>query len=169
MKTILLIIAVAMLGMYGYKQFQGKKEVVFVPGQVSTDMANPVYADIRVKVAAGGREIEAALFSKMADEADCQSRAQKLRDDLTQNCKNCVSQSVQCKADLAPRYVKYFADEPGNITYLSINRGSTDQREARLIFWGLTLQEGDLMCDQMKKVFSKMKTGALSCIRPVAS
>lgn len=169
MKNIFWIVVVVMLGLYGVKQFQGGKGNEGFSTLAMTDISNPVFADIRVKVTAGGREIEAAMFGKMIDDADCQVRAKRFKEQLEANCQGCVSQSFECKADLAPRYLQYFDDQPAHITYLSISRGNSDQREARLIFWGLTRQEGDAVCDKMKDVFAKMKTGPAVCIRAMAS
>lgn len=169
MKNVFWVLVVVMLGLYGFKQFQSGKGGTLPAASATTEISNPVYADIRVKLTAGGREIEAAMFSKMIDDADCQVRAKRFKEQLESNCQGCVSQSFECKGDLAPRYLKYFDDQPAHITYLSISRGNSDQREARLIFWGLTRQEGDAVCDKMKEVFTKMKTGPSVCVRAMAS
>jgi hypothetical protein len=158
MKKLFAIAVIGILGFLGYQRMQGPAEIV-----------NPVFAEVRVTMNAGSRDIEAALFGKMVDEADCQQRAKRMRDNLEENCKNCVSKSIECKASLAPRYAKFFDDTPSSATYLSITRSSRGERDARLILWGLTGAEGDTVCDQMKLVFAKIHNGQMKCVRAVTS
>lgn len=158
LQRILIISIVGILGFFAYRQLQGPAEIV-----------KPVFAEIRVKMEVGGREIEAAMFGKMADEADCRQRAQNVRSHLEANCKYCVSKSIECKADLLPRYAKFFDDTPSHATYLSLTRSNRGERDARLIFWGLTGAEGDAVCDQMKQIFRKIHSGPARCVRAIQS
>jgi hypothetical protein len=158
MKKLFVLVAVGVLGFFGYRHLQGSAEIV-----------NPVFVEIRVTMDVGGREIEAALFGKTADDADCQDRAKRVRDNLQANCKYCVSKSVECKSDLAPRYAKFFDDVPSSVTYLSVKRSNRGERDIRLIFWGLTGAEGDAVCDQMIPIFAKIHTGPMKCVRAIAS
>jgi hypothetical protein len=156
MKKLFLLVLIGVAGFNGYQHLLGP-----------ADISNPVFAEIRVTVDAGGREIEAAVFGKMADEADCQQRARRVKENLEENCKNCVSKSIECKSSLAPRYAKYFDDEPASATYLSMNRSNRGERDVRLILWGLTGAEGDAVCGQMKSVFAKIHSGPMKCVHAV--
>lgn len=159
MKTLFVIAILGILSFYGYKHLQ----------QEPAEITNPVFVEIRINMAAGGREIEAAVFGRMADDADCRLRAERLRNHLEANCKNCVSKSIECKAALLPRYAKFFDDVPSHATYLSLNHASPAERDIRLILWGLTGAEGDAICDQMKQIFSKIHSGPAKCVRAIPS
>jgi hypothetical protein len=80
-----------------------------------------------------------------------------------------VSKSIECKAAISPRYAKFFDDEPSNVTYLSLNRSTSTERDVRLIFWGLTGTEGDAACDLAKQIFEKIHKGPIKCVRAVSS
>ncbi len=158
MKKLFVIAVIGVLGFFAYQRMQGPAEI-----------PNPVFAEVRVKMNVGSRDIEAALFGKMVDEADCQQGAERMKDNLESNCKNCVSKSIECKDSLAPRYAKFFDDTPASTTYLSITRSNRAERDARFILWGLTGAEGDAVCEQMKLIFSKIHNGQMKCVRPVTS
>lgn len=160
MKNLVILAVLGAAGFFGYRHFQQQDPEV---------IANPVYAEIRVTMDVGGREIEAAVFGKSVDEADCRKRAARVSDNLKENCKYCISKSIECKADLAPRYAKFFDDAPSTSTYLSVDRAHRGQRDMRLIFWGLTLEEGNAVCDQMIPIFTKIHSGPMKCVRPVSS
>lgn len=158
MKKLFVIAALGALGFYGYQHLLGPAQIV-----------DPVFAEIRVIMNVGGREIEAAVFGKTVDDVDCRQRGERVRNNLEANCPYCVSKSIECKAELAPRYARYFDDLPSSATYLSVNRSSRGERDVRLILWGLTGAEGDAVCDQMKQVFAKIHNGPMKCVRGIAS
>jgi hypothetical protein len=158
MKKLFVFAVAGVLGFFVYQHLLGPAEIV-----------NPVFAEIRVKIDVSGREIEAAIFGKMANDADCRQRAERVRDNLDANCKNCASKSIECKASLAPRYAKFFDDTPSSATYLSVTRSSRSERDVRLILWGLTGAEGDAVCDQMKLVFAKIHSGPMKCVHAISS
>ncbi len=158
MRKLLVIAALGALGYYAYQHLLGPAEIV-----------NPVFAEIRVNMSVGGREIEAAIFGKAVDDIDCRLRAERVKDNLEANCNYCVSKSIVCKASLAPRYARIFDDEPAGATYLSVNRSNHSERNVRVILWGLTGAEGDRVCDQMKRVFAKIHSGPMQCVRGLAS
>lgn len=156
MKKLFVIAAVAALGYFAYSRLLGPAEII-----------NPVFAEIRVTIAVGGREVQAAVFGKAVDDADCERRAKRVKENLDANCEYCTSRSIECKPALAPRYARFFDDAPSYTTYLSINRSSRGERDARVIFWGLTGAEGDAVCDKMKQVFAKIHSGPMKCVRAI--
>lgn len=156
MKKLLLIAVAAAAGYVAYQRERAPVEIV-----------NPVFAEIRVTAEAGGREIEAAVFGKTADAADCQQRADKIWRQLEADCATCKSKSVECKATLEPRFAKFFDDAPSSVAYLSINHTNRDERDVRMIFWGVTVAEGDLLCDRMKQIFERIHRGPMRCISPM--
>ncbi|RKT51236.1 hypothetical protein DFR40_2449 [Azonexus fungiphilus] len=158
MKRLFLLSTLISLGYWAYQYFMP-----------AVELTNPVFAEVRVKIREGNREIEAVLFAKAADDADCRMRAERTRQHLLDNCPKCLSRSFECKAELAPRYLKFFDDRPGNITYLSYRPASRGERDVRMIFWGLSIDEANSLCEQMRGILSPLYRGPTSCIRPTAS
>ncbi|BCB26144.1 hypothetical protein SKTS_10300 [Sulfurimicrobium lacus] len=158
MKILFVIVVLGVLGFFGLRH-----------QPEPTDVANPVFVEIRVTLDAYGRQIEAAVFGKTLDEADCQQRARIIKNNLAANCEYCVSKSVECKTALAPRNAKFFDDTPSSVTYLSLNHSRSTERDVRVIFWGLTGAEGDAVCDQMKLTFEKIHSGPMKCVRAISS
>lgn len=158
MKSLLMIAVVGLLGYLSYQR-------LLVPAEVT----NPVYIEMRLVLGLGPRQIESAVFGKTTDDADCLLRAERVRANLEQNCPFCVSKSVQCKPDLEERYIRFFNNEPATATYLSVNRSIPGERDVRVIFWGVTHKEGDMICESMKKVFAKIHNGPIECVRGIES
>ena len=79
-------------------------------------------------------------------------------------CAQCSSQVKDCRTELPARYAKLFSNVPIASTYLSLTRGSKTERDGRMVIYGLTTQEGNLLCEQMKQQFSTRYTGKLECV-----
>lgn len=124
----------------------------------------PEYAEIRVTLNAQGRELEMALFAAMASEEECRNRTQRVWDNVISGCSRCSSQVKECRTELPPRYAKLFANTPIASTYLSFTHGSKTERDGRMVIYGLTAQEGNLLCEQMKQQFAARYTGKLECV-----
>lgn len=158
MKTLVMLAVIGALGYFGYGRLIAPKSI-----------PDPVFAEIRVDIKSGGREIEAAIFGKTSDTGDCHDRTEKVRSHLRANCPECQLKSSECKTTLAARYAKFFDDQPSHATYLSLDRSNPWERDVRLIFWGLTGSEGDTICEHMRQMFLKIHSGPTRCIRGVAS
>jgi hypothetical protein len=127
-------------------------------------IANRVYAEMRIKMALPGREIEGVMLGKTADQADCQKHTQELERVTTAACPTCKVQTSECKTELATRYTKFFDNTPTTITYLSLARGAPTEREFRVIYWGISLEESDKLC-AIAPAFQKGRKGAVTCVR----
>jgi hypothetical protein len=159
MKALLLLIVLGAGGYYTYQHFSGNEDAA--PEVIE----NPVYADIRIDVKAGGRELQFALFGRMADQRDCDQRAARMWGEVIEGCKMCVQQTHSCKAELEPRYRRLFEDTPIHSTYMSFDRGSPKERDGRMVIFGLTADEGDAICDQMISGFKSRYTGRIECVK----
>jgi hypothetical protein len=117
-----------------------------------------------------GRSIEQVIFAKTVDQADCKKYSQNTlgqisrRDEALNPGRGWKVQSSECKTELTPRYAKLFDNEPASLTYLSIARGDRYEREVRLIYWGVTLEESDKVCDGVSQMQIGYK-GTVRCIR----
>jgi len=130
------------------------------------DFSNPVYAEIRIVQPVGGRELEMVYLGKMANENECNQRAEEMMNTFMGGCKNCNAKSTECKSVLSPRYEAMFDNTPmAGVTYLSISAADVSEREGRLIFWGLTAAESRMVCQGMLERTNKRKKGVASCIQ----
>jgi len=112
-----------------------------------------------------GREIEMAVFARMADESDCTLRALLSWSNALKACPTCTLTPAKCQAQLPARYSRLFNDEPIPSTYLSATAGKADERDGRVVVFGLTDQEGEVICEQMRTVILKEYRGTAHCVK----
>ena len=134
---------------------------------------NPVYAVIRLRSQFRDRTIDAVALAKTFDQADCQRDSEDAVDRMTRHQDRegvLVWQLVssECKSDLDSRNAKLFDNKPTFANYVSASPGDASEREFRLIFWGVTAAEGDLMCGEIPRVQDRWH-GTVTCIHALAS
>jgi len=156
MKSLLLLIASAVVFYFAWQKLSVSKGPPLIE--------DPVYGEMRASAEVGGREIEMALFARMADEQDCKLRARAFWEKALQDCPSCNLQPGSCKAELAPRYARLFDDVPIPSTYLSLTAGEADERDGRIVVYGLTEEEGEVVCKEMRKVVLKEYKGTAHCV-----
>ena len=164
MKKLVLILAIMVVAFYLYQQ---KQQSALDPEVI----AKPTFAEIRMSLDARGRNFEQVFFAKTVDETDCKKYSKDVVDGLQKKQANdsagqWVLKSSECKPELAPRYAKLFDNEPTFVTYLSMARGDRRERETRLIYWGVSTEESDKVCDGVSKMQSGRK-GGVTCVRAV--
>lgn len=136
-------------------------------------ISHPVYAEVHMSLDARDRSFEQVWLAETVDQMDCEKYSQETLKQLferqaSDDAGKWQVQSSECKTELAPRYAGLFDNEPSFLTYLSMDRGDRHEREVRLIYWGLTLDESDRVCNGVSKLQSNRK-GAVTCIRPLQS
>jgi hypothetical protein len=62
---------------------------------------------------------------------------------------------------LPARYARLFNDEPIPSTYLSVSAAKADERDGRMVDFGLTDREGEAICAQMRSVILQEYRGGL--------
>ncbi len=168
MRKLFFVLMIAGLVQYCWQH--GNPLAYFLnPGEIK----NPLYLELRVVFEHKDRSIEGVILVETADQADCQ----KISDGLLQALSNRPSElkgisfsvkSKECKAELASRYKSFFSNEADLLTYVSAARGDPREREMRLIYWGVSVDESDLVCDMVPKLKASWK-GPISCIRGLRS
>lgn len=128
-------------------------------------ITSPVYAEFRLDARIEGREIKTLLFGEMANSEDCQQRADRVWHKVVDGCKECTLTLSSCKAELEPRYRRLFDDTAIHSTYLSFKRGSRFERNGRMVVYGLTADEGDMVCGTIMAEFKKQYEGTVSCVQ----
>ena len=156
MKTLLILVVLAAVGWYGYHKYIGGPPRSF---------EHPVYGEMRATANIQGREIEMAVFARMADETDCKLRARQSWGDTLKECPTCTLQAAKCQAQLPPRYARLFNDEPIPSTYLSATAGEADERDGRVVVYGLTDQEGEAICEMLRSLILKRYHGSARCVK----
>jgi hypothetical protein len=76
--------------------------------------------------------------------------------------------SSECSSVLDSRDLKLFDNQPTFVNYVSASPGASSEREVRLVFWGVTAQEGDLMCGELPRLQDRWH-GKVTCIHALAS
>ena len=161
MKNILVVLVILAAAGYLWKQNHR-------PAQAPEALANPVYAEAHVKMGAGGRDIEGVMLGKTVDQADCQKNIETLtrrvEEESPKFCPSCtVHVTSECKTELAPRYAMLFDNKPSHVAYIRFAQGDPSEREYRLIYWGLTVQESERLCGASSR-FQQGRKGAVSCV-----
>ena len=132
-----------------------------------TTIANPVYAEARMKLEAGSNTIEGVMMAQTINQADCEQQISQLSKQLStfsHVCPTCKMQEPECKTEIAPQYTRIFDNRPTSLTYLSLARGQASEREMRLIYWGISVDQSDKLCNAIP-TFQKGRKGAVSCVR----
>ena len=145
----------------------------FKTHQKTEPIADPVYGEVLTNITFKDRSLDIAFFLEAADEKDCHAKEQALEEGFVKGlgplCRKagCKTDKQECKKELPPRYAKLFDKQPGLLTYVSFSRGDKDEQEMRLIFWGVTTDESDTLCDEISKDFAKATKwkGKIECIR----
>ena len=127
---------------------------------------DPVYAEMRMTAKEGIREIEVALFAEAVDMDDCNTRTEKTWKKVMSGCPTCEIGPPKCTDDLPPRYARLFDNVAIPSTYLSFTRGSRYERNGRMVVYGLTRDEGLVVCEMMRKTAAEEYKGTLECIAP---
>ena len=158
MKSLLILLLVGVAGYFGYQHFKSDD------GAAPEVIDHPVYADMRIDMRAGGRDLQFALFGKMASQADCDLRSTAVWGKVIEGCKECAQRTATCKTELEPRYQRLFENTAIHSTYISFTRGSPYERDGRMVIFGLTADEGDAVCEQTRSNFSANYQGTIECV-----
>jgi len=76
--------------------------------------------------------------------------------------------SSECKAVLDARSAKLFDNIATYVNYVSATPAAPSEREVRMIFWGITADEGDIMCSEIPR-WQQRWTGRMTCIHSLPS
>jgi len=158
MKLFVIVIVLAVIGFVVKGRMDKSNPAV---------IEHPVYAEMRVDLKEGIREINIALFGEAVDMDDCNLRTEQTWSKVLSGCPACEVSPAKCLEDLPPRYARLFENVAIPSTYLAFMRGSRFERDGRMVVYGLTREEGLAVCEQMRNSVSKEDyTGTLECIAP---
>jgi hypothetical protein len=160
--VFLLLIGAVLFGLHKHGGISSSVEAGVEP------IVDPVYAEVRSTFEARGREFEQVVFVKAKDSGDCEAQKRIWTNASTNRGADTGSgwklKSAECKAASAFRYSGLFANNPFHTTYLSLDRGTPTEREVRILYWGVSGDESDRVCEGVAKLNAERK-GAVECIR----
>ncbi len=153
---VLGLLAVLAAGKFAWDRFQ--------PGGPAV-IKEPVYAEMHVDVVVQGRTLEQVVFVKTASYGECEKNRDQLQQLFGKVSVPMTVKSADCTRQLTPRQLALFDDLPTNVTYLSMGRGARAEREIRMIVWGVSVAESNLLCDGMVRSYEGKHQGKVACIR----
>jgi hypothetical protein len=156
MKSLFVLLVLGAIGYFAWQKFSA--------GGPPAVIEDPVYAEIRGTANIQGREIEMVVFGRASSDEDCRVRARISVDEALAGCPFCQMQPTSCKAELPARYARLFDDVSIPSTYLSMTAGASHERDARLVIYGLTDKEGEIICEQLRDMVQKKYRGTARCI-----
>ena len=131
-------------------------------------ITNPVYAEVRFGAQIHDRSFTMVALAKTFDQNDCK----RMTDDLVGRMQSGQEVwqliSSDCKSMLDTRSARLFDNKPTFVNYVSASPGSSSEREERLLFWGVTAQEGELVCNEKTRLQNNWK-GTVTCVRALSS
>ena len=140
----------------------------FLPGMGRDPamIANPVYAAVRFRTAIHDRTFEMVELAKTFDQDDCNRIAANIIERMQRHHGDGLAwelESFHCTTGLDARSERLFENKPTFVNYVSATPGSSSERDLRMIIWGVTAEEGDVICSVIPRVQERWN-GAVSCI-----
>lgn len=132
------------------------------------DITNPVYGETRLSIGPSDGSLDIVMLTKAADASDCKAQTERIEREIRSGsfamCTECSEPKSQCLTELPPRFVALFDNRPSALTYLTLDRGHPLEREHRIIFWGVSVEVSDTLCDAVPE-FQEERKGKVSCVR----
>lgn len=149
MKTLLLIISLAVGGYFAYTHQAKNKQLEPV-----------VYGESRFTFKVAGREIELVVIGQRHGNEDCQQFKDLAFEKFSALCEgenDCVESKYQCKDEISANYMDMLDKQSSRTHYVHVQRQSDDLKGVAL-FWGLTDDESLQVCNIMLQKLDAIKT-----------
>ncbi|WP_343623960.1 hypothetical protein [Roseateles puraquae] len=164
MKKIILVLIIAAAAFFAYKTRQQRQQQAN-PAVIE----RPVYAETKVDLKGdSGRVINSVVLVATASQTECDAAAAKMvQTVIDASARKGVTgtvKSIECKTELDSRMARLFANQPTFVTYMVLGRGKPEERETRMLYWGVTVEESDLLCEMVPQI-QKGWVGKVSCVR----
>lgn len=155
----LLFVIVLVIAVLGYSIHTTNNE-----SSTASQEAEQVFAEIRIELSTQGRQLQFVLFAQATGEADCRTRTERVWHKVFSSCPECRITTISCVTQISPRYETLWRDEPTYIKYLRFTRGSSGERNGRMITWGVSLEESAELCKLLIPKFKKTYEGKIDCL-----
>jgi hypothetical protein len=173
MKKLIVLVVIVLLAKYGWDQQKAK----FSGDDQNPDViTHPTYAEVRINMTLGSRSLDGVMFAKTVNQADCEVYGKAAQASVMKmvgassgpGAPAIHVTSSECKSALTPRNAKLFENQPTFVNYLALDRGDRSEREIRVIYWGITAEEGERVC-AMAPMMQQGRKGQVTCIRSAKS
>ena len=130
---------------------------------------NPVYAAVRFRTQIQDRSFEMVEIARTFDHDDCNAVTGTIIERMQQRHRSGIVWELEtshCVEALDARSQRLFENKPTFVNYIAASPGASGERELRLVIWGVTAEEGDLICSEIPRVQDRWM-GSVSCVHAV--
>lgn len=133
------------------------------------EASQPIYAELNIRVNIDGKPLEEFMLVEAKDRADCDRTREQLEKDFVRSAERVKLppsiRSSRCLTELTQDQSDLFANRPTNVTYLSLGRSASSEREMRVIAWGLPPAESNYICERLLRAEWVERRRNARCIR----
>lgn len=151
MKKLLVILVAA--GAIGYYFYQKK---------MPAEPVDPVYAEIRLRHENG---VELVGIAKMFTPDDCERRSEIFWNNVFKEGAQFKWMSGRCTREVSERHLAMFSNKTIHATYISLDRGSSAERDGRFVIYGVPSSDAASVCPTLINKIREKYTGKIQCIQ----
>jgi hypothetical protein len=151
MKKIIVILVIAAGA--GYYAYQNK---------MPSEPVDPVYAEIRLRHASG---VELVGIGKMFSPDDCERRSERFWNTVFKDGAQFEWVSGHCTREITERHLAMFSNRTIHATYISMDRGSSGERDGRFVIYGVPSSDAASFCPALISRIREKYIGKIQCIQ----
>lgn len=127
------------------------------------DRPEAAYSEFRISDPKTG--IDLLVFGEMASMADCRDRSETVWDKVLRACDRCTHTSARCLQAMPERYAGLWREEPIHATYMVFERRDENERNGRLILFGVPSSAAARACEQLAQTLGRGYAGRIRCVQ----
>jgi len=151
MKKLLVILII--VGVAGYYYYQKK---------MPSEPVDPVYAEIRLRHENG---VELVGIAKMFTPEDCDLRTEIFWNNIFKEGAQFKWVSGRCTREISERHLAMFSNKTIHATYISMDRGSSAERDGRFVIYGVPSSDAASACPTLVNKIREKYTGKIQCVQ----
>jgi hypothetical protein len=141
----------------------------FLYWYLGAESSNPTYLIAKIEMPKGNRQLDLTIVEKLRPGVS-KARSTGLIDGFMKNCPDCRLNPTSTSTNLPEKYERAFGFEVLRTPYFSYEKGGLlPQQDFRIFFDGVTKEEADSVCVEMRKYlkndFLFFLGGKTACIR----
>lgn len=122
----------------------------------------PVYGEFRLSEKSTG--VDLVGFAVLNSRAECRSEKRDFMKRFFGGCENCTEASFECISEVPGRYKPLFENKPIHATYLVLETDDADERDGRMVIFGVPSSVAKRACPQLKQMLKRTYKGSVSCV-----
>jgi hypothetical protein len=148
-----LVVILAIVGSVGYYVYQNK---------TPSEPTDPIYAEIRLRHENG---VELVGIAKMFTPEDCERRSERFWNNVFKDGAQFEWVSGHCTREISERHLAMFSNKTIHATYISMDRGSSAERDGRFVIYGVPSSDAVSVCPALINKIREKYTGKIQCIQ----